>query len=115
MRRRLPRVYGLRQAERGQIRRHRSSPRRRCRTRASAAGNNPGNAPRTPCHRLAADAENSREKQGEERRGGQRQSLHPNAAETAATTGAEEKTRRPTPAAPTTERKTPATVNKTPP
>jgi hypothetical protein len=45
------------------------------------------------------------------------QSLHHKAAETTATTGAEEKTRRPTSATPTTERKTPATatINKTPP
>ena len=97
------------------MRRHRSS----FTQAAPHAGLSRREQPRQTRHalryRLAADAENSREKQGEERRGGQRQSLHPNAAETAATTGAEEKTRRPTPAAPTTERKTPATVNKTPP
>jgi hypothetical protein len=62
------------------------------------------------CHRLAADAENSRENKARSTAAGNAslQSLHLNAAETTATTSAEEKTLRPISVTPTTKRKTPA-------
>ncbi len=72
-RRHLPRVYGLRQAERGQIRRHRSSHTQATPHAGLSRREQPRQHAAHTCHRLAADAKNSRERQCEEHRGGQRQ------------------------------------------
>jgi hypothetical protein len=73
-------------------------PRRRRHTRASAAGNNPGNAPRTPATGWPPTPKTAARNKARSAAAGNAslQSLHHNAAETAATTSAEEKTRRPT-------------------